>query len=420
MPCSNLQLTRFAKLKSQKMNKILIILLVVVGLAACQQGKRIEIPVTQLKRGTFTEVLTEEGSVRAIKNTVITTPKISYRYGSMKISTIVEDGTEVEKGDTLIVFNPAELKKSIIDAEQQLEIASAEYEKQKAMQESAVEDLKSDLEITELSYQISEIKYSNAEYESEITKREIKLQLETAKISLNRAREQIENKKKINVEELFQKRLNMKQLRIKLQEAQESIDNLFVVSPSNGIAIVRDNYMTRQKWRAGDQPHAGYPIINLPDLSAMMIDMKINEVEVSKVKPGLPVIIKADAFSDTVYTGTIDYIANLAQPKDRNGKIKVFPITVLVDGTETNLLPGLTVSCTIKTSEIPDVLYLPVECIFEETGLTFVYVKSGSSFQRQNVIISERNTDYAIIVDGLSEGQDVALADPFLNKQEDK
>jgi len=207
---------------------------------------------------------------------------------------------------------------------------------------------------------------------------------------------------------------------LQLQQAQESLNNLFVVSPSNGIAIVTDNYQTRQKWRAGDQPHAGYPIISLPDLSAMMVDLRINEVEVSKIKLGLPVKIKSDAFSDTTYTGKIDYIANLAQPKDRNGKIKVFPVSVLIDGTQTGLLPGLTVSCTIKTSEIPDVLYLPVECIFEEAGRTFVYLKTGSSFKRINVIISERNTDFVVIADGLAEGAEVALSDPFLNKQEDE
>ncbi len=401
------------------MNKLLIIC-VIFGFVACNSNNTTDIPTTEVRRGTFVEEITEEGSVRAINNTSITTPKISYRYGTMKISSIVEDGTEVHTGDTLIVFNPAELKKAIIDAEQQLEIANAEYEKMKATQESEIEDHEADLEITEISYQISEIKYTNAEYESDITKREIKLQLETAEIALNRAREQIDNKKKIHKEELFQKQLSMNQLRTKLKDARESLNNLFVASPSNGIAIVRDNYMTRQKWRAGDEPHTGYPIISLPDLSSMMVDLKINEVEVSKIKLGLPVKVKSDAFSDTIYNGTINYIANLAQPKDRNGKIKVFPVTVLIEGTETGLLPGLTVSCTIKTNEIQDILFIPIECVFVEAGQTFAYVKTGSSFDRQNIIVSERNTDFAVIIDGLSEGDELALIDPFFNKQEEE
>lgn len=401
------------------MNKYLIILSL-VALISCQSKNNFEIPLTQVKKGTFTEEITEEGTIRAVKNTSITTPKISYRYGNMKISSIVEDGTEVNEGDTLVVFNPAELKKAIIDIEQQLEILNAEYEKTKATQESAIEDLKADLEITEISYQISEIKYTNAQFEADLTKREIKLQLETQKIGLNRAREQIGNRLKIHKEELFQKTLGMNQLKIRLKEAKESLDNLFVVSPSKGIAIVRDNYMTRQKWKAGDAPYSGYPIISLPDLSEMMVDTKINEVEVSKIKLGLPVKIKSDAYSDTSYTGTVDYIANLAQPKDRNGKIKVFPITILIDGTETNLLPGLTVSCKILVNEIHDVLILPIETIFEEMGQTYVYMKTGSGFKRQDVIISERNTDFVVIVDGLKENDEVALIDPFFNTQEEE
>ena len=400
------------------MNKALIASVLII-LISCQSNNHFEIPLTQVKRGTFVEELTEEGTVHAVNNTAVATPRISYRFGSMKISSIIEDGKEVQKGDTLIVFNPAELKKTIIDAEQQLEIANAEYEKMKATQDSEIEDLKADLQITEISYQISEINYNNAQHESEMTRREMKLQLETVNISLNRARQQIDNKRKIHKEELFQKSLSMNQLKIKLRESRESLNNLFVVSPSNGIAIVRDNYMTRQKWKAGDQPHSGYPLISLPDLSEMMVDIKINEVDVSKVKLNLQVKVKSDAFSDTVYNGKITHIANLAQPKDRNGKIKVFPVSILIDGTKTNLLPGLTVSCTIRVNEITDVLYLPVESIFEEIGQTYVYIKTGSGFNRQNIKIAERNNDYAVIVDGLSEGLEVALTDPFLNKQEE-
>ncbi len=350
----------------------------------------------------------------------ITSPIISYRYGSVKIATIVEDGTEVVKGDTLIVFSPAELKKAIINAEQQLEIASAEYEKLRATQESEIEDLEADLKITEISQEISQINLDNAQFESEVTKREIQLQLETANITLDRAREQIENRKKIHKEELRQKKLNMNQLQKTLNEATESLNSLFVVSPSDGIATVRKNWMTGKKWQAGDQPYTSSPIIDLPDLSEMKCEVKINEVDVSKVKPGLSVSIKADAYSDTTYTGTISTVANLAQPKDRNGKIKIFPVEILIDGDDTQLLPGLTVSCKIKVKEIHDVLYLPVESIFEEFGMTYVYVQSSSGFKRRDIETGPQNTDFIVVEGGLVEGDEVALSDPFINKQEDE
>lgn len=387
---------------------------------ACSGNNNSEIPVTEVRVGTFVEELTEQGTVQAVKATAISSPNISYRYGSVKIASIIDDGMEVKKGDTLLVFSPAEIKKAIIDAEQQLEIARADYEKQKATQESEIEDLEADLEISRISHEISGIKLENARFESEITKKEIELQLETASISLVRAEEQIENKKKIHTEELRQKELNINQLRKSLGEAEKSLNSLFVISPSDGLASVKDNWMTGNKWQSGDQPYSGHPIIDLPDLSSMKCEVKINEVDVSKIKPGLRVKIKADAYSDTTYNGTISHIANLAQPKDRNGKIKIFPVEIMIEGNETKLLPGLTVSCKIEISEIPGVMFVPVECLFEEFGMPFVYIKSSSGFKRQEVETAQRNNDFIVISKGVEAGDELALADPFLNKQEEE
>ena len=108
------------------------------------------------------------------------------------------------------------MKKSIITTQQQLEIANAEFEKLKATQQSEIEDLESDLEITRISQKISKINFEQATYESEVTKKEINLKLETANIALARAKEQIENRKKIQKEDIFQRTLSMKQLKATL------------------------------------------------------------------------------------------------------------------------------------------------------------------------------------------------------------
>ena len=130
------------------MNKV-IILLLCIGLISCK-GKRVvqEVQTTHVKKGTFTEELTEVGNVKAVNSTNINAPNISYRYGALKITKIATDGKEVAKGDTVILFDPSEIKKAIINAQQQLEIANAELEKLKATQQSEIEDLESDLEIS--------------------------------------------------------------------------------------------------------------------------------------------------------------------------------------------------------------------------------------------------------------------------------
>jgi len=401
------------------MNKT-IILLVCLGLAACKGKDVQEVQTTLVKKGTFTEELTEEGTVRAVNSISINAPIISYRYGGLKITNMVSDGKEVVKGDTLITFDPSEIKKAIIASQQQLEIVNAEFEKLKATQQSEIEDLESDLEISLLSQKISKINFEQAAYESEVTKKEINLKLETANIALARATQQIENRKKIQKEDLFQRTLAMKQLTATLNDANGFVNNLFVISPGAGIAILKDNWMTNQKWQAGDQPYSGTTLIELPDLHEMMAEVKINEVDISKISPGLSVEIKPDAYSDTLFSGKVVAIANLAQNKDSKSKIKIFPVQILINSKSTSLLPGLTISCKIRISEIKDVLYVPIESIFKEQGNEFVYVKTSSGFKRKDIQIGAVNTDFVVVKGGLEENEELALTDPYLNKEEGK
>jgi HlyD family secretion protein len=396
--------------------KILLFLCLV--LFACKQEVVQKVQTTLVKKGIFLEDLTEEGSVKAVNSINITAPNISFRYGSLKITSMVSDGTEVNKGDTIIIFDPSEIKKAIITSQQQLEIANAEFEKLKATQQSEIEDLEADLEIARISQEISKINFEQAVYESEVTKKEINLKLETANIALARAKEQIENKKKIQQEDLFQKTLSIKQLSAALDDANRSVNSLFVISPAPGIAILKDNFMTGQKWQVGDQPYSGTALIELPDLNLMMAEVKINEVDITKIKPGLKVEIRPDAYSDTIYSGIIATVANLAQNKDAKTKIKIFPVQIRIEDVTRNLLPGLTVSCKIIISEMNDVLYIPVEAVFKDHGVEFVYVKSGSGFNRKDIVIGSVNTDYVVIKEGLRENEELALSDPFENQEE--
>src|SRR5664280_924519 len=345
------------------MNKA-IILLLCIEIISCK-GKKVvqDVQTTFVKKGTFTEELTEVGNVKAVNSTNINAPNISYRYGGLKITKIATDGKEVTKGDTVMVFDPSEIKKAIINAQQKLEIAN---------------------------------------------------------IALAHAKEQIENKKKIQKEEIYQKTLNIKQLTATLDDATRSVNSLFVISPSSGIAILKDNWMTNQKWQVGDQPYSGTSLIELPDMDAMMAEVKINEVDIAKVAQGLKVEIKPDAFSDSTFKGKVTAVANLAQNKDSKSKIKIFPVQVVIDGKSKSLLPGLTVSCKIIIREIPGILYIPIDAIFKDQTNDFVYARTNSGFKRKPVKIGPVNSDFAIVSEGLKENEELALTDPYLNKEETK
>lgn len=402
------------------MRKILFLLFCLL-VCSCSSSKVQEVETTLVKRGAFVEELVEEGEVSAMNSTALTPPLVSSRYGSMKIIQMVRDGKEVEKGDTLMVFDPTELKSMLVTYEQQLESARAELEKLKMTQQSEIEDLEADLESSRLAYEISKINSEQAAgYEAEVTRLESELRLETAAIALERAGEQIANRKRVHQEELVQKTYSVTRTEGYLREAQDALNNLFVLSPSRGIAIIRENWSTNKKWGVGDQPYSSSALIDLPDLSMMVAEVKVSEVDVSKLQVGQKVIIRPDAYSDTIYQGKVMRIANLATTKDYRSQLKVFPVTIQIEGQSRNLLPGLTVSCRIITHQQPDVLYIPLESLFRDEAGEYVYVRKRGRFERREVKTGAANADYAVVIEGIEEDEELALTDPLLTSEAEK
>jgi HlyD family secretion protein len=398
--------------------KYLVIILSFLVVAACSRNNEAEIPLGKVERGTFYIDLYEEGEIEATRSVQINSPNISWRYGMLKITKLVEDGSQVEAGDTVVIFDPSEVQKAIVDSEAELEIKEAELKQLKAEQQSTVKELEADLEITRISQEISRIEFETANYEADIRKKEIQLNLKKANIALERAKEQLENRKKIQQEELKQKMLEISQSKSELNDARETLQKMFMVSPSNGIAIINHNWSSDNKFQEGDQCWSGYPLIELPDMSELKATVQINEVDISKVTKGLRAEIKPDAFSDSVFDAEVIKVANLAVNKERGSKIKVFPVEVLIKSKNEKLLPGLTVSCRIIVDEIDDVLYVPLEAVRSEAGKPFVYVKNVTGFEKKFIETGETNTDFVRVISGLKEDQEVALLNPFAEEIE--
>jgi hypothetical protein len=59
-----------------------------------------------------------------------------------------------------------------------------------------------------------------------------------------------------------------------------------------------------------------------------------------------------------------------------------------------------------------NVLWLPAQALFENDGRTFVYARSGGNFTAKDVVLQRRN-ETRVVVSGLEEGQEVALANPL-------
>jgi HlyD family secretion protein len=386
-------------------------LLVLLG-AGCQSGSTRDVETHTVSRGEFVNSMTVTGELEAVSSKVVSAPAISWRFGQLKITRIVDDGTQVEEGEVLVEFDKAEVEKSISDAQAELEIAEAELRKAKANHKSTIESMEIDLETTGLDHEIAQLRLEQAAFKADIDRKQVELQLETAGINLEKARQELANKKRVHVEEISKLELKRQQVQTKLAEAKETVAKLTVKAPAPGIAIIRKSWMTRAKFQVDDQCYPGWPMIGLPDLSQMKAKVEVNEVDIAKAVVGQESKIRMDAYPDTSFGAKVTEIATLARNKSKDSKVKVFDVTAELKEQDEKLMPGMTVSCEIMVEQIPDTLSIPLDAAFTREGETVVFLQSGSGFKTRKVVLGPENENHVIVISGLKAGDRVSLVDP--------
>lgn len=158
----------------------------------------------------------------------------------------------------------------------------------------------------------------------------------------------------------------------------------------------------------------GQPIITIPDMSKLGVEVKIHESHIKKVQLGQKVYITAESVPDKTLVGRIAKVAVLpdSNASRYNPSLKVYPATVEIEGTHEFLKPGMSAKVEVIVDELENVTYVPVQSVFVENGEHFVFRKTLGGYERQVVEIGAHNNDFIELRKGLEEGDQVFLKMP--------
>ncbi len=392
-----------------------VIIILLVFLLKSFSVTAANVPVYKVIRGNFLVSITESGEIRAKNSTSIVTPRVQ---GNLKITYLVPEGTYVHAGDTVVKFDPTEALTNLKDAESKLEITESDKAKMLADQKSKLTDLESALKSALLSFELSKLNLEQMKFEADIKQQQAKLEHEKDQLSLAKAKQELESQKIIQKSELSKINLQVQQDKASLEKAKRDLAALTLTAPKEGLVVYETNWSTGRKVMIGDTPWPGMPVVSLPDLSSMQSITYVNEVDVSRVKKDQKVVVRLDAFRDSSFTGIISSVASLGRNKDRNSNIKVFEVDVDIKSRSSILKPGMTTSNKIIIDQIPAVVYVPQESVFDKGGKKIVYVKNGSGFDDKEVETGEKSENYIVISKGIKPNDEVALIDPTLSPDE--
>lgn len=130
---------------------------------------------------------------------------------------------------------------------------------------------------------------------------------------------------------------------------------------------------------------AGTPLVTISNTSSLVIDINIDELDISKVQPGMPVVISTDDQGTDAVTGTLSYLAFEAKIDQNNGGVATFPAKIDIE-SNAKMLPGMNVNYKINTIIKENCLTIPSSgVIYTESGVT-AYVQKVDGVTYENEI----------------------------------
>jgi HlyD family secretion protein len=207
---------------------------------------------------------------------------------------------------------------------------------------------------------------------------------------------------------LTSKNIALVESQVKLSEINLELAKLN--SDSNIVYAPYDGMVLSSSYEEGQYASPGMNSISVIS-SDLVIKADINEIDVVNIKAGQDADISLDAYYENKIKGKIIEISPI--PTNIGGVVS-FEITAKPETRNgTGLLYGLSASLEITTTSLEDVLYIPLQSIYEENGKTYVdFVTTDKNVEKREVTAGVSNYDFIEIKSGLDEG-DVILVSPI-------
>ncbi|HVR39912.1 MAG TPA: efflux RND transporter periplasmic adaptor subunit [Thermoanaerobaculia bacterium] len=229
---------------------------------------------------------------------------------------------------------------------------------------------------------------------------------------------------------------------IPIGQSAQSFTGSNVVAPMDGVVLTKNIEIGESITSGVSSFNAGTVMFSVADVSKMIVKAGVNEVDIGKIRVGMPAKVTLDAYPKVAFHGRIDRIAPAVRIDD---KVRVFDVEVRLDAQGRELRSGMTANIEVVGERKDKVLTVPVEAVFQRDEGEVVYVKKAApkvadaeataepkkdeakdgekkedkdawmrQFDRRTVVTGLADNAHVQIVSGLKAGEEVALEDPTL------
>jgi HlyD family secretion protein len=200
------------------------------------------------------------------------------------------------------------------------------------------------------------------------------------------------------------------------KKIQSQIAACTIRSPRDGLVVhanARDGNRMPRIYE-GAVVRERQPIIELPDVAEIQVNVRIHESKIALIDNGLPATVHIDARAGESFHGVVTDVALVplsgSWPNfDRKEYVALVKLTDS-DLEESELRPGLTAEVEILADRLDSVLQAPIESCVERGQRYFAWVLDEEDEpQRHEIRVGKSNDTSVEVIEGLAEGDEVVV-----------
>jgi HlyD family secretion protein len=372
-----------------------------------------DLPLATAHKGEFLVLVRCRGELAARRSEQLTAP---LDVTDLQIVWAAQAGGEVKKDQVVIRFDPSRTEQDLKEKNAALQQAQSTLDQAVAQARITEDQDKLDLATAQYNVEKARLEASKQAVVSAIQGEESQIDLGLAEEKLKVQQTAMVTHRKASEQKtaaLERGRDTAKRL-VELIEHQLSLMQL--KSPLDGVINYMPNYsqgwMNAQPFKVGDHVVPGGDLAEIPDLSTLEMESKVDEADRGRIAVNDTVLVHVDAFPEKVISAKLTSITPLTEESFNEWPpTRSFRAFAKLDNPDPRMRPGMNAGADVVEMRIPNAISIPAKALFTITGKPAVYVKTDGRYVPKMVRIRAKNPD-EVAVEGVDAGTMVALAEP--------
>ena len=174
-------------------------------------------------------------------------------------------------------------------------------------------------------------------------------------------------------------------------------------SPASGI-------VTEKKAVQGMRFMPGEALYQVTDLSSVWVLADVNEQDIGMLATGASAEVRIGAYPDKAFTGKVTYVYPTVNADTRTAQARI----ELANPGQL-LKPGMFASVALAVGSRASAVTIPLSAVIDSGTRQLVLVQRGEGrYEPREVKLGARSDDYAEVIEGVAEGEDVVVSANFL------